>query len=97
MKKVKRVEIVVEALEKQTIIELLKENHLAHYTLYKHVAGHGERGMRDDQVFGDKFENVAFVLACPEESIANLIESIRPVLKKFGGICLVSDAQWVIH
>jgi hypothetical protein len=53
--------------------------------------------MRDDQVFGDKFENVAFVLACPEESITKLIESIRPVLKKFGGICLVSDAQWVIH
>ncbi len=97
MKKVKRVEIVVEALEKETVVQLLKANKLEHYTLYKHVAGHGERGMRDDQVFGDKFENVAFVLACPEESIVELIESIRPILKKFGGICLVSDAHWVIH
>ena len=88
---------MVEAVEKQAIIDLLKANQLEHYTLYKHVAGHGERGMRDDQVLRDKFQNVAFVLECPEESIAELIESIRPVLKKFGGICLVSDAQWVIH
>jgi nitrogen regulatory protein PII len=97
MKHVKRVEIIVEALEKQTIINLLKTHNLEHYTLYKHLAGHGERGMREDQVFSEKFENVAIVLACAEEVIAELIESIRPVLKKYGGICLVSDAQWVIH
>jgi nitrogen regulatory protein PII len=97
MKHVKRVEIIVEDLEKETIINLLKAHHLEHYTLYKHVAGNGERGMREDQVFGEKFENVAIVLACSEEVIAELIESIRPVLKKYGGICLVSDAQWVIH
>ena len=59
--------------------------------------GHGERGLREDQIFSEKFENVAIVLACAEEVIAELIESIRPVLKKYGGICLVSDAQWVIH
>ena len=24
-------------------------------------------------------------------------EAMRPMLKRFGGVCLVSDAQWVIH
>jgi hypothetical protein len=26
-----------------------------------------------------------------------LVEAIRPVLKKFGGVCIVSDAKWIVH
>jgi len=97
MKQVKRLEIVIEAIEKDTVVEILKRNKIDHYTLYKNVEGCGERGTRDDHVFGEKFENITFVVACEENQLQPVVEDIRLLLKKYGGICLVSDAMWVLH
>lgn len=94
---VKRIELVVEAVEKQSVISTLKDINVLNYTIYKHVGGHGERGERNDSAFGEKFENVTFIIACPEDQLSIIIESLRPILKSYGGICLVSDAQWLIH
>jgi nitrogen regulatory protein PII len=94
---VKRIELVIEAVEKPQVISTLKAINIHHYTIYKHVGGYGERGARDDLAFGEKFENVTFVIACPENQLKLVIEALRPILKSFGGMCLVSAAQWVIH
>lgn len=34
MKQVKRLEIVIEAIEKDTVVDILKRNKIDHYTLY---------------------------------------------------------------
>lgn len=97
MMNIKRIELVIEAVEKNRIISTLKAINIHDFTIYKHVGGCGERGIRDDVAFGEKFENVTFVIACPEHQLMQVIEALRPILKSFGGMCLVSDAQWVIH
>lgn len=97
MMSIKRVELVIEAVEKSTVIAALKEIDIHDYTFYKHVGGNGQRGEKGDLVFGEKFENVTFVIACPENQLYALVGAIRPLLKSFGGMCLVSDAQWVMH
>jgi nitrogen regulatory protein PII len=94
---VKRIELVIEAIEKEKVIATLKSININSYTIYHNVGGDGERGTRDELAFGEKFENVTFVIACPEKNLMPIIESLRPILKKYGGMCLVSDAQWVIH
>jgi nitrogen regulatory protein PII len=94
---IKRIELVIEAVEKSNVINTLKKINITSYTIYKHVGGAGERGSRDEIAFGEKFENVTFVIACPENRLTTVIESLRPILKSYGGMCLVSDAQWVIH
>lgn len=94
---VKRIELVIEAVETDKVISTLKEINVFSYTIYKHVGGHGERGVRNDSVFGEKFENVTFIIACPAEQLSIIIESLRPILKNYGGMCLVSEAQWVVH
>lgn len=94
---IKRIELVIEAVEMPLIMETLKNLGLNAYTYYKHVGGNGDRGSREDLVFGEKFENVTFVIACPEEKIADFTENIRPILKSYGGMCLISDAMWVLH
>lgn len=94
---VKRIELVIEAVEKQRVISTLRAINIFNYTIYKHVGGYGERGARDDLAFGEKFENVTFVIACPEDQLTTIIESLRPILKSYGGMCLVSDAQWIVH
>lgn len=97
MRSIKRIELVIEAHEQDTVIELLENIQISAFTIYKHVGGKGERGMRDESVFGDKFENVTFVIACEENRLTDLIETLRPILKEYGGMCLVSDAMWVKH
>lgn len=97
MMSIKRVELVIEAVEKSTVISSLKEIDIHDYTFYKHVGGNGQRGEKGDLAFGEKFENVTFVIACPENKLYALVGVIRPLLKSFGGMCLVSDAEWVMH
>lgn len=94
---IKRVELVIEAVEKANVISALKKININSYTIYKHVGGCGDRGDRDELAFGEKFENITFVIACPENRLSSIIEALRPILKSYGGMCLVSDAQWVIH
>jgi len=94
---IKRVELVIEAVEKANVISALKKININSYTIYKHVGGCGDRGDRDELAFGEKFENITFVIACPENRLSSVIEVLRPILKSYGGMCLVSDAQWVIH
>lgn len=97
MMSVKRVELVIEAVERPTVIDTLKKVEIHDYTIYKHVGGNGQRGEKGDLAFGEKFENVTFVIACSENQLYALVGAIRPLLKSFGGMCLVSDAQWVMH
>lgn len=97
MMNVKRVELVIEAVERPTVIDTLKKVEIHDYTIYKHVGGNGQRGEKGDLAFGEKFENVTFVIACPENQLYALVGALRPLLKSFGGMCLVSDAQWVMH
>jgi hypothetical protein len=37
------------------------------------------------------------LVAVPADSLARVIEVVRPVLKRRGGMCLVTDAHWVVH
>jgi hypothetical protein len=34
---------------------------------------------------------------CEEIDAKKIIELLKPYLKKFGGICTVSDSHWVYH
>lgn len=97
MMSVKRVELVIEAVEMSTVIEALNKIDINDYTYYKHVGGSGQRGVKGDLALGEKLENVTFVIACPESRLYVLVGALRPLLKSFGGMCLVSDAEWVMH
>ena len=97
MKPVKRVEIVVEAAEINHFLALLKQVGVVGYSIIRHVGGRGERGERRPDEFVYEVENVYFIVACDEVQAEALVAAIRPMLVKSGGMCLVSDAIWVIH
>lgn len=97
MRDVKRIEIVVEAAQEPTIRGLLEEAGIDGFTLLHAVAGRGQRGERAGDGLSDAFQNVLFLIAAPEEQVTTFVEAVRPVLKRTGGICLVSDARWLKH
>lgn len=80
------------------LAEKLAEVGAPGYTLIDQASGLGDRGVRrgDDPTGGST--NCVFIVACEtQESADNVIEGIRPMLTRSGGICLVSDAFWVRH
>ncbi len=97
MKPVKRIEIVVDSVELNRLIELLEESQIKGYTVLKDVLGRGVHGLRDGGDLTDVLTNIYVLIACNEDEVQPLIERLRPILTRFGGICLISDAQWLIH
>lgn len=95
MKPVKRIEIVIEEIELENIILELDRIGVVGYTIVPRASGRGERGVRYESVQG--LGNVLMTIACDDRQAAQVIDAIRPILKRYGGICLVSDAMWVIH
>lgn len=97
MKPVKRIEVVVGALELDGLVARLEDAGVDAYTVVRNVAGKGERGVRSDDELSDVFRNVYLVIACSPERAQEIVETIRPFLRRYGGMCLLSDASWVLH
>ena len=97
MRKMKKVEIIVEALEVDTIIQILESAETSGYTIVNDIAGKGGRGSRLADELTDVFKNKYIITICDEQIAKSVIEAVRPVLKKSGGVCLISDVLWVKH
>ncbi len=98
MKPSKRVEIVIEQQLASRMADLLVSLGVPGYTLIPNVAGRGDRGLRRADEPTGTSTNSMFIIALDDfDLIDKIVEEIRPILSRSGGICLVSDAQWVRH
>jgi nitrogen regulatory protein PII len=91
---VKKVEIIVNYLEVPSVLKILKKNLVKNYTVINNVSGSGEHGYSGD----DLITNSYIMIICTElEMATQLSNAMQPLLKKLGGIFIVSDAQWIAH
>ena len=97
MMPIKKIEIIIDALELPEILKLLDAAGVSGYTIIRDATGKGERGERGGDELSGAFINSYVMTACPPEQVSSVVEGLRPILKRFGGVCLVSDAQWLIH
>jgi len=93
---VKRIEMVLHQDVIEEIVKKLDALGVSEFTLIQDVLGRGERGLRSSIGLG-VFQYSYLLLACEDAQVEPIVEMVRPYLKRFGGMCLVSDAQWVIH
>ncbi|WP_017717031.1 P-II family nitrogen regulator [Kamptonema formosum] len=94
----KKVEIIITSLELEKVLSTLEEVGVSGYTIIREVTGKGERGVvSNDLEMGAAFSNGYVMSICTEEKATEFVEIIRPLLKKFGGVCLLSDVQSIIH
>jgi len=93
---VKRVELVLHQNIVEDIAKKLDEIGTTGYTVIPDVLGRGERGLRSGIGLGALQYNY-FLLSCDASETEKIVDIVRPYLKRYGGMCLVSDAQWVIH
>lgn len=89
---VKRIEIIANSVELAKILDSLKQAGVPGHMVIRNVAGQGFRGGSEDLDM-TMLDNVYIIAFCPPEKIKPVVETIRPILNKFGGACYISDAM----
>lgn len=97
MQAVKRIEIITDSLEMREVRTVLERLGVSGYTVIPDVIGKGERGLQSGDELTGVFKNSYMLTTCAPDQLDRLVAAIRPILKKRGGVCLISDAQWVMH
>lgn len=93
----KKIEVVIDSYHLEKVIEVFDKNGIGGYTVIKDVLGKGERGLMSGDELTDAFKNSYIFTVCDEEKALKIVQDIRPLLKRFGGVCILSDVMWVIH
>jgi nitrogen regulatory protein PII len=97
MTPIKKLEIVTASVEIGSVARLLDELGVSGYTIVRGVEGRGGRGrLHGDELTGAS-GNSYLMAACPAEDVPRIVDAVRPVLARVGGVALVSDALWVRH
>ncbi|MFO0794832.1 MAG: P-II family nitrogen regulator [Candidatus Brocadiaceae bacterium] len=91
MKPLVKVEIITDALEVENVAKLLDEIGVSGYSIIKDVIGKGHRGVRSGYELADLFKNSYIMVVCEELEMHKIVEAIRPIIEKFGGVCIVSS------
>ncbi|WP_366084188.1 DUF190 domain-containing protein [Nitrosomonas sp.] len=93
----KRFEIVIGTEQLNQLIELLERSGIRGYTVIKDAGGLGTRGIRnpDDVLLTD--ENAVIIFACKEDQAQKALDELRPAMKGFGGMCLISNCHAQTH
>lgn len=98
MKPCKRIEIVIETPLVPSLTAVLQELDVPGYTVIPEVRGSGDRGVRRADELSGESSNCVVLIACDDPAIVGrLLEAVRVLIRRSGGICLVSDAQWLRH
>ncbi|MEO0144702.1 MAG: P-II family nitrogen regulator [candidate division WOR-3 bacterium] len=93
----KKVELVIDSVHLNKVIEILEKLGVSGYTIIRDVLGKGERGIMAGDELTDVFKNSYIFIVCSDEIAKKITEEIKPILKKIGGICIISDVLWLVH
>ncbi len=92
MQPVKRIEIISDSVESHKIIKVLEKVGVLNYTVIRNVVGKGVRGTNSGDLDMSMLENDYVIAFFLDEKTKTLVEKLKPVTKKFGGVCYISDA-----
>jgi nitrogen regulatory protein PII len=94
---IKKIEIITNSLELNQVTSVLDKAGISGYSVIKDVTGSGDRGKVIDDLETTALTNIYVLSVCHQEKEEEIVEAITPILKKYGGICIVSDAKWIAH
>ncbi|MBX2850501.1 MAG: hypothetical protein KTR15_02000 [Phycisphaeraceae bacterium] len=94
---VKRLEIVIDAAHTPELVRVVKQAGAPGYTLLRDVQGSGDRGERSGDGLSNVYRNCYLVTAVPEDIAMAITEATRPLLERYGGVCLMTDAMLLKH
>jgi nitrogen regulatory protein PII len=94
MHSVKRLEIISTSLQLEKLIKKLDAAGVPGYSVIRNVVGRGHDGevSTDSDFASTTLSNIYIVSFCSDEQVNSVLSNIQPILKRYGGVCYVSDA-----
>lgn len=96
MKKMKKVELIIESVYTNRLLELFANHDIDGYTIIKDIEGYGGHGLRTADDASDIFSNIYVFTVCEETSFIHMEKDIRKFLSRYGGKCILSDVITLI-
>jgi len=93
METLKRIEIITLSITAESLCRKLDKAGAPGYTVLPDVQGSGKRGKRMSDELTGVSQNCMIIVACPEAQLEAILRVVRPVIKNYGGLCMVSDVQ----
>ena len=97
MKPTCKVEIIIDKVRVRAVLEVFETHGLSGWTRLRVEAGAGKRGERRDDDPGGATASRLLITTCRPEKLDALVDDLRPIMKRYGGACIVSEAQWVAY
>jgi nitrogen regulatory protein PII len=97
LKTVQKVDIIVSHSFLQETLKILDTIGVSGYTVFGSTSGKGDRGVSCDDFDCDYSGSYIMTVCNDEEQLNQLVNEIRPLLKKSGGIFVVTESRWLDH
>ncbi len=97
LKIVRRIEIITPSVELRKVLEMLDSLHVKGYSILRNVSGKGDRGTTACDIDLDGACNDYVLAVCDDEQEKQVMNAMRPILQRYGGVCLSSEAKWLMH
>jgi|GEM_PF-416222 len=98
MKAVKKVELIIPtSVARGRLVEVLDNLNIEGYSMIQDVTGKGVNGMIYGDLTVDVNKSTYILIATEEERIEEITNAFRPIINRYGGMCLVSSAQMIMR
>jgi len=95
MRDIKRVEIVIDKPHEPRVRAVLREVGVPGLTIMDVAEGWGDRGEREGGELSDAMVNRYLLTTCEVGQVEALASKLEPILLRYGGLVLISDAQMI--
>lgn len=91
----KKLELIIEAVEEQKIIGILDRFGINGYSVIRDVRGRGKKGERRFSELTGIMKNILFIVVDEEEKINAFVNEVKPILKNYSGVMILSDVTLI--
>ena len=90
----KRVDLILSERELDSVIKAIDAAGAPGYSVMKHVTGKGPHGSVSEAMdFSGLGANAHVIVFCEAEILPQLRQGIQPLLRYYGGVAYVADAE----
>ncbi len=89
----KKLEIIIEAVEKKSVLRILNELNIRGYTIINEIHGKGKQGTRRGSELTNILRNSMIIVVDEPEIINKIITRVKEILENYSGIMFLSDVE----
>lgn len=94
-KRMKKLEVVIEAVKLQQVLKIIDQAGASGYTVHPSVTGRGHRGYRRGGGVTDLYANAMVITLVDENAAVQIAEEVRKLIRNYAGVIMVSDVDVV--